>query len=159
MKPIQLFSLCVLLCLATPATAGTIYSWTDAEGKQHFSDKQPPETIKNYKVIKTKPNASDKKAQASERRSSYDSMADRARQESDQLDQQRRAEDKAREIQEKQEAEARRKAKNEPELRRLEKAIKDLENRALSRTFSQGMKNAQIEALRKQIKQLDTPPE
>jgi hypothetical protein len=158
MKPIYLFGLFVLLCLAPPAIAETIYTWTDSEGKQHFSDKPPSGAVTDYEVIKTAPNSSNQTNVSPERRSSYDRMVEGAKEEALQSEQQRRKEAEARALQEKREAEQRRKARIEPERQRLEQAIQDLENRALSPTFSMGMKKAQIEALRKELEELMATP-
>ena len=157
MKAIGLISVCLLLCLATPAAAGTIYSWTDADGKQRFSDQPPPDTVKEFKTIQTAPGASGQSNSPAERRSSYDQMVEDARQESRQTEQKRREEAEARALQEKREAEAQRKARTEPERQRIKKEIQELEKRGLSPTFSQGMKQARIEKLREQLKKLDEP--
>jgi valyl-tRNA synthetase len=157
MKAIQLISICLLLCLAPPAAAGTIYSWVDADGRQRFSDQPPPNTVKDYKTIQTAPSTSGTSNSPAQRRSSYDQMVENARQESQQTEQKRREEAEARALQEKREAEAQHKARTEPERQRINNEIKELEKRALSPTFSPGMKQAQIEKLRKQLKQLDEP--
>ena len=157
MKAIRLISICLLLCLAPPAAAGTIFSWVDADGEQRFSDQPPPNTVKEFKTIQTAPNASDPLNSPTERRSSYDQMVENARQESQQTEQKRREEAEARALQEKREAEAQHKARTEPERQRINKKIQELEKRALSPTFSLGMKQAQIAKLRKQLKQLDKP--
>lgn len=44
----------LLILLSLPAMAGTLYRWTDADGKVHFTDQPPPpgaktSTQKNYK--------------------------------------------------------------------------------------------------------------
>ena len=36
----------LLLALALPATAGTVYRWTDAKGTVHYSDFRPPAGVK-----------------------------------------------------------------------------------------------------------------
>lgn len=158
MRPIHLIGLWVMLCLALPVFAGTIYTWTDSEGKQHFSDEPPPDTVADYKKIQPAPDSSGQPNLSPERRVSYDQMVEKAKKEALQSEQQRRKEARARAIQEKRAAEKRRKARIEPERRRLEQAIKDLENRALSPTFSMGMKKAQIEKLRKELEALMASP-
>ena len=158
MKPIYLFGLCVL-CLVPSVIAGTIYTWTDLEGKQHFSDKPPSDTVTDYKEIKKVPSSSSQTNLSPERRSSYDRMVEDAKDEALRSEQQRRKEAEARALQEKREAEQRHKERIEPERRRLEQAIRDLENRALSPTFSMGMKKAQIDALRKELEKLTALPE
>jgi hypothetical protein len=159
MKPIILIGLGIMIGIAPPAIAETIYTWTDAEGKLHFSDEVPPDTVTGYKKIQTAPDSSVPSNVSPERRSSYDFMVEKAKREAQQNEQQRRNEAEAREKQEKREAELRHKARIEPEKRRLEKAIKDIENRALSPTFSMGMKKAQIEALRKELETLTASPD
>lgn len=42
--------LLVLLASTLPATAGEMYSWTDANGVKHFSDSPPPAAVKAQKV-------------------------------------------------------------------------------------------------------------
>lgn len=148
-----------MLCLASPVIAGTIYTWIDSEGKQHFSDALPPDSVTDYKKTQTVPDSSGQTNLSPERRVSYDQMVEKAKKEARQSEQQRRKEAEARAIQEKREAEQRRKARIEPDRRRLEQAIKDLENRALSPTFSMGMKKAQIEQLRKELEKLMASPE
>lgn len=158
MKPIVLIGLWVTLCLAPPAIAGAIYTWIDSEGKQHFSDQPPPDTVADFNATRTAPDSPGQTNQPPERRLSYDQMVEKARKEALRSEQQRRKEAAARAIQEKREAEKRRMARIEPERRRLEQAIEDLENRALSPTFSMGMKKAQIKNLRKELETLMAPP-
>jgi hypothetical protein len=148
-----------MLCLAPPVIAGTIYTWIDTEGKRHFSDEPPPDTVTDYKKTQTDPDSPGQTNLSPERRVSYDQMVEKAKKEALQSEQQRRIEAQSRAIQEKLEAEKRRKARIEPERQRLEQAIKDLENRALSPTFSMGMKKAQIEKLRKKLEALMASPE
>lgn len=155
MKPIRLLGVWLIVCISAPAIAGTIYSWTGPDGRQHFSDKPPPDTISDYKVLETVPDASGPQPPSEKRRSSFDQMVEKAGHEAKQMEQQRRKAAEARAAEQKREAEARRKARIEPERQRIQKAIQALENRALSPTFSMGMKNAQIEALRKELKKLE----
>lgn len=159
MKPIYLIGLWVMLCLAPPAIAGTIYTWIDSEGEKHFSDEPPPAAVTDFEKIQTAPNSSGQTNLSPERRADYDQMVEKAKREALQSEQQRRKEAAARAIQEKREAEKQRRARIEPERQRLEQAIKDLQNRALSPTFSMGMKKAQIEKLRKELDKLMAPPE
>lgn len=49
MKPSWLMLLA--LALALPASAGDMYSWTDANGVRHFSDSPPPASVKNAKRV------------------------------------------------------------------------------------------------------------
>jgi hypothetical protein len=45
----RLLLLAVLLA-AVPATAGQVYSWTDANGTKHFSDSPPPPSVNAQKI-------------------------------------------------------------------------------------------------------------
>ena len=159
MKPIYFIGLWVMLCLAPPVIAGTIYTWIDSEGKQHFSDHPPPDTVADFNETRTAPDSSGQTNLSPERRGSYDQMVEKARKDALQSEQQRRKEAEARAIQEKREAEKQRMARIEPERRRLEQAIEDLQNRALSPTFSMGMKKAQIKKLREELEKLMASPE
>lgn len=42
-----ILTLLVLPALAQTAAAGTLYRWTDADGKVHFTDQPPPASAKN----------------------------------------------------------------------------------------------------------------
>ena len=160
MKSIGLIGgVCLIVCITVPAMAGTIYSWTDPEGKQHFSDKPPTDAVREYKVLETAPDASSPPAPSTKRRSSFDQMVDQAGREAEHLEQQRRKAADERALEEKRKAEAQRKARIEPERQRIQKAIQELENRALSPTFSLGMKKARIDALRKELKKLEASTE
>lgn len=135
--------------------AETIYTWTDSNGVQRYSNQQPPEGITDYKKIESSapssvdPNANEKN------RKSYDHMIEEVRQESQQRELKRRQEDAERAKIEKQKAEADKKARIQAKREILEKKIKDLENRALSPTYSAGMRQAQIDEIRNQIEKLE----
>ncbi|HEX5757437.1 MAG TPA: M23 family metallopeptidase [Arenimonas sp.] len=47
-----LLSLALLLLVATPAVAGKVYRWTDADGRVHYGDRAPPgvEATRRYDV-------------------------------------------------------------------------------------------------------------
>jgi hypothetical protein len=154
MKPIHLIGICILLCLVPPVIAGTIYTWTDSEGKKHFSDQPPPQTVTEFKKMEAAPGATGQTDDSSARRQSYDRMIEEARKESRRSEELRRRVEKAREIEEKRKAEEKRRAAIEPERQRIEKEIQDIENRALSPTLTKGMKEAQIEKLRKELEAL-----
>ncbi len=54
MKPAAILLLFALPALSLPATAGSVYRWTDAQGKTHFSDQPPPPGAKNAKEQRVK---------------------------------------------------------------------------------------------------------
>ncbi len=56
-----LLSLAVLALLATSASAQTLYRWTDAQGKVHYTDSPPPSSAKESRTVNTDA-AADKRA-------------------------------------------------------------------------------------------------
>ena len=54
MKPAALLLLLALPALSYPVTAGSVYRWTDAQGKTHFSDQPPPPGAKNAREQNTR---------------------------------------------------------------------------------------------------------
>ena len=86
-------------------------------------------------------------------------MVQRSEQEARQLEQQRRQEarDKAEAL--RRQSEARRKEETAAARRRLEEQIEAIKKRAVSPTYSQGMKQSQIDRLRKQIEKLENKSE
>ncbi len=155
-----ILSMIVLWLWAAPMSgAETIYTWTDSNGIQRYSTHQPPEGIRDYKKIES-PTPSPEASKATEKsRDSYNRMVEEARQESKQRELKRKQEDAARTKKERQKAEAEKQARIQAQRELLEKQIEALENRALSPTYSSGMRQAQIDELRNQIKKLETSPD
>jgi hypothetical protein len=158
MKAIIVLALAMGLLSASNATSDTIYTWTDAKGIQRFSN-TPPQGVENYKQIESQAVRPDSPEASDQRRSSYDQMVQHATEEYRQLDQQRRAKEAARIAKEKRLAEKRRQAKIESERRRLLEQIEAIKNRAVSPTYPQGMKQAQIDKIQKQIDALENNPD
>lgn len=140
------------LLLVCTAQAGSIYTWTDADGVKRYSNEQPPEEIKNVETInelKTDQDGSTKVRQG------YDRMVEKASQEADrEIEQQTRKKAKKRDA-------ARQKAKNE-ECKKLEQARQNLQEeldaiseRGLSTTFSAGQKTYLMEQVQVKIDQID----
>ncbi len=143
--------LLVLIMTVAPAFAGTIYIWTDKDGVKRFSDR-PPEGVQDYETV------AGSKSKSSEGEGRREGLEKMLREEEAQ-----QAEDQAKE----KEAEAIRKAEEERKARdqktaatreereRLEQKIEALRKRALSPTFTEGMRQYQIDEIQKQIDSLD----
>lgn len=146
-------SLWVVLFLVAAASvhSETLYKWTDSQGVQRFSNQRPPEDVDVYETIEGTREPSSSDAQRPE----YRQMLNRVEQENRQSEAQARqiALERANEAQRK--ARAERKARIDAERQVLEQQIEELKNRGLSPTFSQGMRQAQIEKIEKQIDELE----
>jgi hypothetical protein len=155
MKNIVCLILVIGLFSAAPALSDTIYSWTDEQGVLRFSNEPPPENIKQFDKLESQPSSATTPDSGLQRRSSYDQMVQRSEQEAQQIEQQRQQEarDKAEDLRRR--SETKRKAETEAARRRLEEQIEAIKKRAVSPTYSQGMKQSQIDRLRKQIEQLE----
>ncbi|MDA8138431.1 MAG: DUF4124 domain-containing protein [Desulfobacteraceae bacterium] len=142
-----------LLILAGAAFADSIYVWTDEKGVKNFSD-QPPEGVKNYQKIE---NDGTETPSDENLRPKYQEMLERVKQESSESDQRKAQEAAARQAEEERAAQAQKDAKKQAERDRLQKQIDELKNRAVSPTFSKGMRDNLIQELQKQIDALDQP--
>ena len=152
----QLCLAMAILLLAGPAIAGTIYTWTDADGVKRFSDSPPPEGTPNVQTtneIESNPGAGDQASQT------YDQMVDEA---SKSADEQFAQEDAKRAA----EAEAERQQQTETidqrvaaEKERLQQQINQIESRGLGPTFSQGQKDAMIQEVQTRIDRLESDPD
>jgi len=142
---------CILL-IANTAPAGTIYTWTDADGVKHYSNAQPPEDNENVQTIEEVPYD---QAGAVRIRQEYDRMVEEASENADRhFDQQAR--EKARQQKERQQQQQEEKERRIGEQRAvLEKQIEAIGNRALSPTFTQGMRDNLIRQLQEKIDQLE----
>ena len=144
-----------LQCLPSSVYADTIYSWKGKDGTLRFSNEPPPEGVTEFQTtVSTATDASDQ-ASAKKRRASYDAMVEKASREADRSRQQRQKAMAAQEAEKKRLAEEKRQARIQTERKRLEQQIETIKNRAVSPTFPNGMKQAQIEALTKEIEKLN----
>lgn len=154
---ILLIALIAVTVLATQSSyADKIYTWTDKNGVKQFSD-QPPETVDDYQTIEVQrsENSSEDEATAREAQDAYDKMIKEVQNENRQTDMERAQEAKQKELKEKEAAEAARKAKIQAERDRLQKQIDELKGRALSPTFSPGMRDNLIKQIQEQIDALE----
>ena len=158
MKTIMVLSMAAGLLLAATVSADTIYRWTDEQGVQRFSNAPPPEGIENFQTFESQASAAQSPKAADERRSSYDQMVKQASDEARQLERQREADAAARAEEKKRQAEARRKEKIQAQRSLLEQQIESINKRALGPTYTQGMKKAQIDKIKKKIEMLESNP-
>jgi cell division protein FtsN len=138
------------------AMAGTIYTWTDADGVKRFSNFQPPEGTENVETIEE---VQTDQSGIDRARQEYDQMVKKADQEAD-----RQIEAEAREKAKEAETERNRKKAQlnqqmEKEREKLQKQIEALRNRGLSRTFSDGQRASLIEKIQEKIDRMESDPE
>jgi cell division septum initiation protein DivIVA len=143
--------LAVGLLLGATASSDTVYRWTDEKGVQRFSNEPPPEGVENFQKFQSQPTQPDGSGAGDSRRPSYDQMVQKASQSADHMEQQRKAQAAARAAEQKRLAEERRQAKIQAERSRLLQRIEAIKIRAVSPTFPMGMKQAQIDKIKKQI--------
>jgi predicted RNase H-like nuclease (RuvC/YqgF family) len=155
MKKAILLSLVVSLVLPLTIGSETIYTWKDKDGVMRFSNGSPPEDVKEYKIVESTPASSNAMEPDDRHRSSYDQMVKQASKEADASRAKRKrqaaekAADRARALEEK------RIERIKAEREQLEAQIEAIKRRAVSPTFPNGMKQAQIDALNKKIEALE----
>ncbi len=159
MKTIMVLTMAAGMLLAVTVSADTIYSWSDEQGVQRFSNRPPPEGIENFQTFESQASPPQTRSPDNERRSSYDQMVQQASDEARQLESRREAEAAARAEEEKRLAEAQRKEKIQAQRSLLEQQIESINKRALGPTYTQGMKQAQIDKIKKQIEALEGNPD
>ena len=147
----------ILMLLVFPITsvAETIYSWTDENGVTRFSNGSPPENVKAYKVIETSPADSSGFESDNKRRSSYDQMIDRAVEDGKASEEKRKKEEADKAAEKVRALETQKEANRQAERKQLEAQIEAIKKRAVSPTFPNGMKQAQIDALKKKIEAVE----
>ena len=136
------------LVMAAPALADGIYTWTDAQGVKRFSD-HPPQDVENYEKVEGA--VTQDTPAAHDMRPGLQKMLDEVKAQNREDDQRKAREAAARQQAEERAAEAAKEAKKQAERQRLQKQIDDLNNRALSPTFTQGMRDNLIKDIQKQI--------
>lgn len=141
--------LIALNMLTAPAIADTIYMWTDENGVKRFSD-QPPEGVETYETEESVPSTGD-----GETRDDFERMVEEVKRENRQADIRREKEAARQKAEEARKAKEKRDARIQAERDRLQEKIDELNNRALSPTFTQGMRDHQIQKIREQIDALE----
>lgn len=143
------FILMAVLLLAANAPAATIYIWTDADGVKHFSDQPPPEGTDNYDVAQGVIDRS-----GDDQREGFKQMMQEVDQENRRADQARESKKAEQAAAEKEKKADEQQARIQAERDRLQKKIDALNKRALSPTFTEGMRQSQIEAILKEMEKI-----
>ncbi len=137
------------------ASAGTIYTWTDADGVKRYSNSQPPEDVKSLEMVQE---VHSDQADDAKKRQEFDRMAEEAGKEADSYFEEQ-AQKKAQEEETEREEQLVEQSQGiEEELARLRKAIEDIQNRGLGPRFTNGMKENQIRLVQEKIDQLESDP-
>ena len=134
------------------AAGDKIYQWVDENGVKHYSD-VPPETGREVTVREGAGRNRDD-YDADDRRKNFDRMVEQLNKEMEISEAQRKRELKAIREKEHLEAEKKRQAELEKKRSKILKEIEMLEKRAMSPTFTEGMRKAQIDKLKKQLQEL-----
>lgn len=142
----------VVLFSAGMVQAGTVYYWTDENGVRHFSNTGPPddalevgtetETRSNPAVdAAPEPTTGNEQGQVPpDPQQDQESSSPTFRERAEAAQQERLA------------------GQAEDERRRLQAEIEQVEQRSLSRTFTEGMRDARLDPLRRQLALLDSNP-
>lgn len=149
--------LILVVSLVLPLTIGseTIYTWKDKDGVMRFSNGSPPEDVKEYKIVESAPPSSNALEPDDKHRSSYDQMVEQASKEADASQEKRKKEAAENAAERERVLEEQRNARIKAEREQLEAQIEAIKRRAVSPTFPNGMKQAQIDALNKKIEALE----
>ncbi len=139
-----------LLISAVPLPADTIFSWIDDQGVRHFSDTPPPAHITQSSRME-----SQSPAQTEPRRDTYDQMVESSRHQADALKHERELEAAKRAAREELERRRQLEAERNSERRQLEDQIRQLRQRSLGPTFTEGMRAAQISAVEARMRKLN----
>lgn len=143
--------LALALLIVSPVLGDGIYTWTDEKGVKRFSD-HPPENVENYEKIEGNTSQSPSNDEV---RPGLKKMLDDVKAQNREDDARRTKEAAAQKEAEERAAQAAKEAKNKAERDRLQQQIDDLNNRALSPTYTQGMRENQIKEIQKKIDALE----
>ncbi len=144
-----------LLALPNTSYTDTIYSWRGKDGALRFSNAPPPEGVTDYQTTTSEISGGSDQNPTNQRRASYDAMVKKASSEADRSIIERQKREAAVEAEKKRITEEKRKARIQAQRKELEQQIEAIKNRAVSPTMPNGMKQAQIEALKKEIEKLE----
>ncbi len=137
----------------TTALAGDkIYQWVDENGVKHYSD-VAPEGDQEVTVTQAQDGAQPDTGGVRNRKN-FDKLVEQLNKETAASEAESKRRLEAEERRQRQEAEKKRQARLEKERKAILKQIELVEKRALSPTFTEGMRKAQLEKLKKQLQQL-----
>lgn len=159
MQKISISALVIALWVCSGFAAENVYyNWTDKDGIKRYSDQPPSQNIKQYKTIQTTPGSSEHET-AVDSRPEYNSMVEKAKEETRQLEQERIKKEALKAAEEKRNAESDMKARIETERQRLNEKIDAINKRPLSRTYDQSFKQARIDEIKKELDKLSNSPD
>ena len=149
--PLFTITACLLLAGST-ALAGTIYTWTDADGVRRYSNSQPPEDADNVQTIDE---VQYDEAGAGKRRQDFDRMAQEAGEDADRHfeEQAKKREQAAEDQRRRQQAEKSRQVAED--RAKLQKQIEDIQARGLGPNFSAGQRDNLIRQIQEKIEGLE----
>jgi hypothetical protein len=142
----------LFLLIAGMVQAGTVYYWTDENGVRHFSNTGPPDDAQDVgtqtetrsnPVFATEPDPitdNEPNQVSSDTQEVQESSSPTFRERAEAAQQERIA------------------RQAEDERRRLQAEIEQVEQRSLSRTFTEGMRDARLNPLRQQLALLNANP-
>ncbi|MDJ0668878.1 MAG: DUF4124 domain-containing protein [Desulfobacterales bacterium] len=138
--------------IAGMVQAGTVYYWTDENGVRHFSNTGPPDDVQEVGTKAETRSTAPVEAEPEQITDNEPDPGTPVTQE-DQPGSSPTFRERAEAAQ--QERLAR---QSEDERRRLQAEIEQVEQRSLSRTFTEGMRDARLNPLRQQLALLDANP-
>ncbi len=142
----------LFLLIAGMVQAGTVYYWTDENGVRHFSNTGPPDDVQEVGTKTETRSTAPVEAEPEQITDNEPDPGTPVTQE-DQPGSSPTFRERAEAAQ--QERLAR---QSEDERRRLQAEIEQVEQRSLSRTFTEGMRDARLNPLRQQLALLDANP-
>ena len=149
----------IFLLIAGMAQAGTVYYWTDENGVRHFSNTGPPDDAQDVGTKAETRSTAPVEAEPEQITNnepdpgSPGTIVDQPGSSENQPGSSPTFRERAEAAQ--QERLAR---QSEDERRRLQAEIEQVEQRSLSRTFTEGMRDARLNPLRQQLALLDANP-
>ena len=143
-KKWRIIVFCLLVFPLMAQASDYVYSWIDEDGVRIFSDKAPVVEVKNLEKYEKIISSPDSGASNSNKSISFDSSS--SNEDSVQEEEAGKTEEKL--------TEDETPINTNPEIEKLEKEIENIEKRALGPRYSQGMKDNQIEIIKKKIETL-----
>jgi hypothetical protein len=140
------------LLAAGTAGAGTIYTWTDADGVKRYSNAQPPEGAENVQAIDE---VEYQQSAGDQNRREFDRMVEEASREADQHFEQQKRQKALREEERTRRQEDAREEQIAAERARLLKEMETIQKRSLSPTFTKGMQDNLIQQVQEKIDRLE----
>lgn len=148
-----IMAILIVLILSAQSDCETkIYTWTDKNGVKQFSD-QVPDEVDTYELITSDPSQENSADSGSEKnaRPAYERMILDVQNENRRTDLENEQAEKDRQKAKAQQAQMEKEAKQEAQRQQIQKKIDALNQRALSPTFSKGMRDSQIKTLQEQM--------